>query len=149
MESSGCLVNYYKSKVQCSFVFCTKDELQHLRRLSNIHYYHRVIENSSLAIFSLFFRLNVKKQLTEVPPAVDDDISILNYVSSAQNPLTLSQYMKYNEVGKEFPSLQVLWYYSLQLHKHRILHNVCAVFLHLLPAIIVDTVAKLVGKKPM
>jgi len=57
--------------------------------------------------------------------------------------------MKYNEVGKEFPSVQVLWYYCLQLHKYRILHNLCVVFLHLLPAIIVDTMARLVGKKPM
>jgi len=32
----------------CSFAFCTKDETQHLRRLSKIHYYHRVIGNSSL-----------------------------------------------------------------------------------------------------
>jgi fatty acyl-CoA reductase len=91
----------------------------------------------------------MEKQLTEILPAQDDDISILNYVSSAQNPLTWSQYMKYNEVGKEYPSVQVLWYYSLQLHKYRILHNLCAVFLHLLPALIVDTVARLAGKKPM
>lgn len=98
-------------------------------------------------------RLNLEqlqhKQLTEVLPALDDGISIFNFVSSTRNPITWSQYMKYNEVGKEFPSVQVLWYYCLQLNKYRILHNICTVFLHWLPAIIVDTMAKVVGKKPI
>lgn len=90
-----------------------------------------------------------QKQLTENLPSLDDDISILNYVSSIQNPVTWSQYMKYNEVGKEFPAMQVMWYYCLELHKHRIIHNLCVVFLHLIPALIVDTAARLAGKKPI
>jgi len=57
--------------------------------------------------------------------------------------------MKYNESGKEYPSVQILWYYCFRLNKYRILHNLYVVFLHLLPAIIVDTVARLIGKKPM
>jgi hypothetical protein len=89
------------------------------------------------------------KELTEVLPALDDDISILNYVSSTKNHLTWKQFMKYNEVGKKYPSMEIMWYYCLTLNKHRILHNIYVVFLHLLPAIIVDTVARLAGKKPM
>jgi len=98
-------------------------------------------------------RLNLEKlqhkQLTEVLPTPDDDISIFNFVSSTQNPITWSQFMKYNESGKEYPSVQILWYYCFRLNKYRIVHNLYVVFLHLLPAIIVDTVARLIGKKPI
>ncbi|XP_021941668.1 fatty acyl-CoA reductase wat-like, partial [Zootermopsis nevadensis] len=82
-------------------------------------------------------------------PGPDDDIPILNYVSSIQNPLTWAQYMKFNECGKEFPSMRVQWYYCFQLNKYKIMHNLYAIFLHFLPALIVDTAARLVGKKPI
>jgi len=51
VESSGCMqLNIINPNYSvCSFAFCTKDAIQHLRRLSKIHYYHRVIENSSLS----------------------------------------------------------------------------------------------------
>jgi hypothetical protein len=57
--------------------------------------------------------------------------------------------MKFNECGKEFPSMRVIWYYSFQLNKYRIVHNFCAIFLHFLPALIVDMAARLAGKEPM
>jgi fatty acyl-CoA reductase len=102
--------------------------------------------------FCLLFRLKGEKnqpaKLTESLSGADDT-PILNYVSSTQNPITWGQYMKFNECGLEFPSMRVMWYYCLELHKHRIVHNFCAVFLHFLPALIVDTAARLVGKEPM
>ncbi|PNF31087.1 Fatty acyl-CoA reductase wat [Cryptotermes secundus] len=92
-----------------------------------------------------------KNQLTKLTESLSgpDDISILNYVSSTQNPITWGQYMKFNECGTEFPSMKVMWYYCFQLHKHRIMHNLCTVFLHFLPALIVDTAARVVGKEPI
>lgn len=100
----------------------------------------------------MFFRLKAEKNELANPTrsiSGPDDIPILNYVSSTQNPITWGQYMKFNECGTEFPSMRVMWYYCFQLHKHRIMHNFCTVFLHFLPALIVDTAARLVGKEPM
>ncbi|XP_021938103.1 fatty acyl-CoA reductase wat-like [Zootermopsis nevadensis] len=82
-------------------------------------------------------------------PGPDDDIPILNYVSSIQNPLTWAQFMKFNEGTKEYSPMRVLWYYCLTLNKYKIMHNLYAIFLHFLPALIVDTAARLVGKKPI
>jgi hypothetical protein len=103
--------------------------------------------------FCFFHRIEAEQppheELTGNLPSSEDDIPILNYVSSTQNPLTWAQFMKFNECGTEFPSMTVMWYYFLILHKYKIMHNFCAIFLHFLPALIVDTAARLVGKEPM
>ncbi|KAJ9586756.1 hypothetical protein L9F63_019655, partial [Diploptera punctata] len=78
-----------------------------------------------------------------------EEIPIYNYISSTQNPITWEKYMKYNECGKEYPSLSALWYYCFFLNKYRFLHNICTVLLHYLPALIVDTGLRIVGKDPI
>lgn len=75
---------------------------------------------------------------------------IYNYVSSCQNPITWRRFMKLNEYyGKQVPSTSILWYYMLFLNKYLFVHNVCVIFLHMIPAAIVDTLAFLSGRKPM
>ncbi|PSN40547.1 hypothetical protein C0J52_10393 [Blattella germanica] len=78
----------------------------------------------------------------------DKDI-LAEIVPADMNPISWGEYMKFNECGKEYPSLRVLWYYSFRLNKYRIIHNLCTIFLHLLPALLVDTGLRIMGKKPM
>jgi len=78
-----------------------------------------------------------------------NDIPILNYVSSNAKPLKWKQFMSYNEkYGYDYPSMLAVWVYCLTLNKHKTLHQIYCIFLHLLPALLVDTAAKILGKKP-
>jgi len=75
---------------------------------------------------------------------------IYNYVSSVENRITWNGYMNYNEkYGLILPPTKVLWYYSLTLNRHKSVHMVYSLFLHFLPAILLDTVLVLIGKKPL
>lgn len=81
---------------------------------------------------------------------VDIEPPIYNSVSSCQNPITWGEYMKYSEIsGLAIPSILSVWYYCFTLNRYLWLHNIYVIFTHLLPAIIIDTLARLTGKKPM
>ncbi|PNF42320.1 Fatty acyl-CoA reductase wat [Cryptotermes secundus] len=78
-----------------------------------------------------------------------DEIPVYNYVSSVQRPLTWEQFMeKSSRHGKKVPPMRGVWCYSLTLNKHRSLHLLYTFLLHVLPAIIVDGFAALLGKRP-
>ncbi|XP_076672854.1 fatty acyl-CoA reductase wat-like isoform X1 [Andrena cerasifolii] len=82
--------------------------------------------------------------------AVDERIPIYNSVSSCQNPIAWGTFLKIGEVFvADVPSIRNIWYPMLILNRHLILHKICVFFLHTLPAIIVDTFAYIVGRKPM
>ncbi|XP_023288205.1 fatty acyl-CoA reductase wat [Orussus abietinus] len=84
-----------------------------------------------------------KEQFEDVPP-------IYNVVSSCQAPITWGEYMKKNEIyGMEVPSEMVLWYYCFTLNKSLWIHNIYVFFLHLIPALIVDSLAYVTGRKPI
>ncbi|XP_043271883.1 fatty acyl-CoA reductase wat-like isoform X2 [Venturia canescens] len=95
--------------------------------------------------------LNAEKSMDEKPDSKSTtDPVIYNSVSSCQNPVTWGEFMKWNEIfGVLIPSAMVLWYYSFTLNKHLWMHNVHIVLFHLVPAGILDTLAVLVGRKPM
>lgn len=58
--------------------------------------------------------------------------------------------MEKNETyGLEVPSINCVWYYMLILNRYLFVHNVCIFFLHKIPAVIVDTLVYLAGRKPM
>jgi len=108
----------------------------------------------SILSFIYFFR-NIPLCIENANP---DDIleretervPIYNYVSACQNPITWRRFMKINEIyGMTVPSTHVLWYYFFFLNKHKLVHNIFAIFLHIIPAIIVDTMLLLSGQKPM
>ena len=50
--------------------------------------------------------------------------------------------------GINYPTSKALWYYSLTLNQNRYMNAIYTIFLHLLPAFIVDTVGYCIGKKP-
>ncbi|XP_077270693.1 fatty acyl-CoA reductase wat-like isoform X1 [Temnothorax americanus] len=92
--------------------------------------------------------LSIENANPDVPET--ERTPIYNYVSICQNPITWRRFMKLNELyGMQVPSLHVLWYYFFFLNKHKFVHDFCTIFLHLIPAIITDTVLFLSGRKPM
>ncbi|GFG36350.1 hypothetical protein Cfor_08610, partial [Coptotermes formosanus] len=78
----------------------------------------------------------------------EDSITIFNYVSSVQNPVTWDEMKRFIEQGNLYPSLKFIWYYCFCYNKHRLLHNIYALFLHTLPAILADIGAMINGKQP-
>ncbi|EZA62096.1 hypothetical protein DMN91_007880 [Ooceraea biroi] len=92
--------------------------------------------------------LSIENANPDVPET--ERAPIYNYVSSQRNSITWKKFMKYNEIyGMQVPSTHVFWYYMLFLNRYLFLHNVCVIFLHILPGAIVDVVLFLRGRKPM
>ncbi|XP_015586610.1 fatty acyl-CoA reductase wat isoform X2 [Cephus cinctus] len=79
----------------------------------------------------------------------DDDMLIYNYVSSVEAPLTWGDYCETNlKYGHQYPLSNSIWYLSFRMNKHKIIHLLYVLFLHLLPALLVDTVSICFGQKP-
>ncbi|KAG8222376.1 hypothetical protein J437_LFUL002995 [Ladona fulva] len=79
----------------------------------------------------------------------DKEIKIYNYVSSVQKPITWGEFMDLNiKYGMNTPSMRSIWYYTLTLNKSRFIHSIYVLFLHFLPALLVDIVGHAIGKQP-
>lgn len=50
--------------------------------------------------------------------------------------------------GLVFPTEKAIWYYSFRNTKYKLLHYFYVYFMHLLPALLIDTVTLCVGKQP-
>ncbi|XP_046737953.1 fatty acyl-CoA reductase 1-like [Diprion similis] len=78
-----------------------------------------------------------------------DDVLVYNYVSGNENPITWN---KFNVVcapyRKVYPSEQAVYHSFLLTTKSKFLFVILDFLLHLLPAIMIDLMAKLVGKQP-
>ncbi|XP_059061564.1 fatty acyl-CoA reductase wat-like [Achroia grisella] len=86
----------------------------------------------------------------EDAPPPDLPPPVYNYVSSEQNPLTWEKFMKYNEIhGFEVPPFAAVYFYLFHLTPSRFVYTLYCIFLHWIPAYIVDAIAVLIGKKPM
>ncbi|CAH0715880.1 unnamed protein product, partial [Brenthis ino] len=75
--------------------------------------------------------------------------TIYNYVSSEQNPLIMETLM--NNIVKyewEVPTMKAVWIYMCWITPSKFLYNFYFLLLHSIPALIVDTIAILIGKKP-
>ncbi|KAF4530067.1 hypothetical protein B566_EDAN018300, partial [Ephemera danica] len=79
----------------------------------------------------------------------DSEVPIYNYVSSPQRPITWGRFMELNyKHGVNIPSVRAIWYYTLTLHRSRLVHQIYTLFLHLLPALLVDAVLVVIGRRP-
>ncbi|XP_046475512.1 fatty acyl-CoA reductase wat-like isoform X1 [Neodiprion pinetum] len=79
-----------------------------------------------------------------------DEPPIYNVVSSCQKPFRWGELMRHiEEYGLEVPSMMCIWYYCFKLNKYESVHKIYVIFLHLLPALIVDSVARIIGREPM
>ncbi|XP_043685412.1 fatty acyl-CoA reductase wat-like [Vespula pensylvanica] len=78
----------------------------------------------------------------------NEDIPIYNYVSK-ENPINFEEITK---LSKKYtlllPTNNAIWYCSFTNIKYRPIYLLYMCFLHLLPALIVDTIAFCIGKKP-
>ncbi|CAH2101739.1 unnamed protein product [Euphydryas editha] len=74
---------------------------------------------------------------------------IFNYVSSVENRITWGEFTDLNlaRIDKQ-PFSNAVWYVSLTLTTSPLLHQIYRLFLHLLPAAMVDGLAICIGKKP-
>lgn len=78
-----------------------------------------------------------------------EDIPIYNYVSSVENPLTWGQFTDLNiQNGFEYPFSTAIWYLSFHMHKTAFMNRIYMIFLHFLPALIIDMIAKCFRQKP-
>ncbi|CAD1478132.1 unnamed protein product, partial [Heterotrigona itama] len=78
----------------------------------------------------------------------ENDIPVYNYVSK-DNPITYDQLKVLSEkYGLQFPTSRAIWYYSFRNNKHKIIHLMYVYLLHLLPALLIDTITLCLGKEP-
>ncbi|KAG5307268.1 FACR1 reductase, partial [Acromyrmex insinuator] len=92
--------------------------------------------------------LSIESAHPDVPET--ERVPIYNYVSMCQNPITWKKFMKLNEqYGMQIPSTHVIWYYMFFLNKYKFMHNINVIILQMIPAVLVDTVLFLIGRKPM
>jgi hypothetical protein len=84
---------------------------------------------------------------TITPSEYEDGITIFNNVSSVQNPVTWGKINRLIEEGNIYPSRKFIWYSCCSLNQHRLIHKIYVLFLHLLPALLLDTGAMIIGKQ--
>lgn len=79
----------------------------------------------------------------------DSDIRVYNYVSTIEKPLNWSEYCGINLIyGQKYPLSAAIWFLDFSCTKSVFLHSVYMVLFHLIPAIFVDAITLLLGKKP-
>ncbi|XP_055698069.1 fatty acyl-CoA reductase wat-like [Phlebotomus papatasi] len=77
------------------------------------------------------------------------NVPIFNYVSSVENPLTWGRFTELNiKLGFEYPFSSAIWYLSFHMHKSATVNKIYMIFLHFLPAMLIDSLALCVGQKP-
>ncbi|XP_026322638.1 fatty acyl-CoA reductase wat-like [Hyposmocoma kahamanoa] len=74
---------------------------------------------------------------------------IFNYVSSVENRITWGDFMAQNVARVEKnPFSNAVWYMSLTLTPSPLMYRIYVLFLHLIPAALVDGLALCIGKQP-
>ncbi|CAI6352248.1 unnamed protein product [Macrosiphum euphorbiae] len=74
---------------------------------------------------------------------------IYNVVSSSSNPLTWGEFSAFNKShGSHAPSVKAIWPFMLRISKTKYEYTILCFLLHILPAFIIDSLAKLTGRKP-
>ncbi|XP_046837227.1 fatty acyl-CoA reductase wat-like [Vespa crabro] len=77
-----------------------------------------------------------------------EEIPIYNY-TSMDNAITYEEFTKLSKKNiKLLPTNDAMWYISFWNIKYRSNHLIFTYFLHILPAILIDTIAFCTGKKP-
>ncbi|RZF41002.1 hypothetical protein LSTR_LSTR006305 [Laodelphax striatellus] len=79
---------------------------------------------------------------------VHEEPTVYNYVSSTQRPITWKEFSKLALThGEECPPSQGIWCFCLTLNKYFLIHYLYVIFMHFLPAIKMDGIAMIFGKK--
>ncbi|CAG9576943.1 unnamed protein product [Danaus chrysippus] len=79
-----------------------------------------------------------------------DDVHVYNCSSSEIKALTMGEIVELGvEISKKIPLDSLIWHPCGGLTSSRIINYIKVLLLHLLPALLVDGILKLLGKKPM
>lgn len=74
---------------------------------------------------------------------------IYNYVSTVESPVTWKEYRDINlRYAHEFPLSEAKWTVSLTLNQYKLTDFFNRVFLHYVPALVIDSFSICVGYKP-
>ncbi|CRL00357.1 CLUMA_CG013629, isoform A [Clunio marinus] len=77
------------------------------------------------------------------------EIPIYNYVSSVQNPLTWGKFTDLNvKHGFKYPFSSAIWYMCFFMHKSFYMNKLYTIFLHIIPALLIDFIILCCAKKP-
>lgn len=95
---------------------------------------------------SLFSR-NQKLESKKKP---EEDPVVFNAVSSSRAPISYHDFLNMNRVhGSEVPSTLMIWYHFLIFVQSKFKYDLYKTFLHLLPALVMDFLAKMTGQPAM
>ena len=111
-----------------------------------------VISHLIVASWDIAKRKNALLSIENANPEIPETerVPIYNYVSICQNPITWGRFLNLNKIyGMQVVSTHVIWYYMLVLNRYKFMHDVCVIFLHKIPAVVVDILLFLSGRKPM
>jgi fatty acyl-CoA reductase len=79
-----------------------------------------------------------------------NNVLVYNCTSGSLNPI---RWREIEDTGHELilqnPFSDVLWYPGGSFKSSRVMNSICVMALHMLPAYIFDTVARVSGKKPV
>lgn len=77
-------------------------------------------------------------------------ITVYNCSTGSQNPVTWREIRSHSMSSwTKFPTTGMLWYPVCNLSINPLIHNIQVCLMHYFPAYLYDTIARLVGKKPM
>jgi len=77
-----------------------------------------------------------------------DTLQVFNFTSGSRNPVLWQQFLDAMvKIGFNAPPSKALWYYCLFTIKSYRLHRLAVFLLHTIPALLMDLVSSLMGKK--
>lgn len=80
---------------------------------------------------------------------INPEIPVYNYCSPKENELTWGDFTnKTTKYGVMYPSSKAIWYLCYTNNPSYILHLLSMMFLHYLPAVFIDVISMIMGKKP-
>lgn len=80
---------------------------------------------------------------------IGPNIPVYNYCTSPDNALTWGDFTtKTTKYGLMYPTLKSIWYLCYTNNPNRLVHLMYILFLHYLPAVLIDAFAMVIGKKP-
>lgn len=87
-------------------------------------------------------------QYSKIPD--NERIPVYNCVSSCQNPITWGDVLHKSELyGSKVPPIKFFWCYMLIITRYAFMHKINVLIFHMIPSVIIDTIAFLIGRKPM
>lgn len=101
------------------------------------------------ALITSAWDISRKHNATNNNDKEEEDVPIYNYVSSVENPLTWGEFYEFNsKYGFDYPFSSAIWYICFHMHKTATMNKIYMIFLHFLPAMLIDSLALCVGHKP-